>query len=129
MTPAKEIRRTRRVKNPFDASLEVRMYSTEKAKLFAEAQERKMTASDLVRSQLGGLIETAPPVPVEKPPEPDVDLAQLIADRLGIKWGEAMLKIRTYHVTIDGEPWDDTELPAKLVPKILLDGEPLPLGE
>lgn len=117
-------RRTRRMGNPFDASVEVRLYSTEKAKLFAEAKERGLSASDLIRQQLGDLIAAAPPVATEEPET--VPLTDLIAERTGCSIGHALLTIRLGKVTVNGEPWHRPTIPASLVGKVSVAGLALP---
>lgn len=141
-------RRTRRVENPFDARLEVRLYSTELAKLREEAKARGLTASDLVRSQLGNLISALPPQAPERPqgaktdstpseaptavtapPEApaEADLAEAIAAVRGTSWGYAMLQIRLGKVTVGGEPWTAPMIPYEKLPEIVFNGEPLPI--
>jgi hypothetical protein len=131
------IKRTRRLGNPFDASVEVRMYSTEKAKLFEEAKARGLSASDLVRTQLGALIAAEPP---QAAPTPDgaanggsglttqpVDLAEAIADVTNTTWGYATLQIKLGKVTVGGEPWTETMIPASRLTDVALNGQPLPI--
>jgi hypothetical protein len=125
MTPTKEIRRTRRVKNPFDASIEVRMYSTEKEKLFAEAKARNLSTSDLVRSQLGDLIATDPP-PIAVPAAvPDISLIDAICEALDCHSGQALLKIKLGKVTLSGNPWTHSTVPADRLKDVAVDGSPL----
>ena len=139
-TPPK---RTRRVTMPFDDRLEVRCYKAEKAHLAAEASRRGMTVGDLIRFQLGDLLGPKPVQPVQAPDqdgegpqngadEPTgatVSLIGPLSAAFGIRPGVAVLKIRTGKVEVGGEPWTHTEIPAELLPHVMLDGEPLPLRD
>lgn len=124
-------KRTRRVTAPFDARLEVRMYSTEKAKLDVEAQRRGLSASDLVRFQLGDLIAAEPPKPAvpaaQEPEGPLVDLAQAIEDAGLMSRTMAVIKIHRGNVTVHGQAWGLKEIPADLLASVAVDGDPLPL--
>jgi hypothetical protein len=139
MTKPATVRRTRRVSNPFDARLEVRLYSTELAKLRDEAKKREMSASDLVRSQLGDLIRAEPPERTATPARGNgsaqaltsdsemVDLAEAISDLTGISWGHAVIKIRTGKVTVAGEPWPHSQVPVDRLAQVAVSGELLPV--
>lgn len=126
-------RRTRRVNNPFDARLEVRLYSTELAALRENAAARGMSASDLTRQQLGDLIAAAPPKPNPTPPtepeavpEPSTDLASVIAERLGCTPGQALLKLHLGKVEVGGERWAENLIPEALIESVTVEGEVLP---
>ena len=132
-TPPK---RTRRVSAPFDARLEVRMYSTEKAKLQEEAAARGMSASDLARFQLGDLIAAEPPKPTETPdpapaalPDVPTDLVEAIAQALDCTPGHALLKLKLGKVTVAGETWSNGVIPSSLLSAVEVDGQPLLSGE
>lgn len=125
------LKRTRRAV-PFDDRIEVRCYKAEKARLLSEAEKREMSASDLVRSQLGPLLRTDAPEPIETPsaaPEPvqrpSVDLTEAIARGLGTTPGHGLLKIKLGKVTVRGERWPHTEIPADLLESVEVDGSPL----
>lgn len=146
--PAEAPKRTRRVEVPFDARLEVRMYSTELAALRDAAKGQGVSASDLVRSKLGKLIKAEPPEaperseeaePTETPqapaPEPpaltddaeSVDLADAIAQVTDNSWGYAALQIRLGKVSVGDEVWTEQRIPVALLPDLKLNGEPLPI--
>jgi hypothetical protein len=105
--------------------MEIRLYSTEKAKLFAEAKARNLSTSDLVRSQLGDLIATDPP-PIAIPEAvPDLDLLEVLCEALDCHSGHALLKIRMGKVTLSGNPWTHSTVPADRLKDIAVDGSPL----
>jgi hypothetical protein len=127
-TPPK---RTRRVTAPFDARLEVRLYSTELAKLRDEAKDRGLSASDLVRFQLGDLIAAEPPKaqePADEPSGPPVDLAGAIEESGLMSRGMAVLRIHSGRVTVGDLQWGMSEIPADLLPRVRVDGQPLELS-
>lgn len=142
MTPPATLKRTRRVDNPFDARMELRLYSTEKDKLLREAEKRGMTGSDLIRSQLGELIAAEPPkrkpsgpVKPKEAPTPDPapeapeaahqDLIPLLTDRLGLTTGQVILKVKLGKVQVAGNPWPHFEIPEERIADLTVDGEPL----
>lgn len=127
-------KRTRRVSQPFDDRLEVRCYKAEKAHLAAEAAKRGLTVGDLIRFQLGTLLGPGPAkatepalAPPEEAPEPHTDLVAALSAGFDIRPGKAMLYVRLGKVSVGGEPWFHEDIPPDLLPRVTLDGKPLPL--
>lgn len=141
MTANLQPRRTRR-KVALDERVEVRFYSSEKAKLSKEAKARGLSIADLIRSQLGDLMDAPPPEasetknrtkptpgPTSAPNPPEVAYTDLVGamERAGIPHSLAVMKLRLGKVSVSGEPWHETEVPADRLAETTVDGVPLPV--
>lgn len=128
----------RKSESSYDALLQVRMRSEQKAKLMDEAKRRDMDASELVRRQLGALIGVDSPAPPESPVETEsrpaeprdgetgaLDFAAWLGGRMRLPRALALRYVKAGRVKLaqTGEPWTEEMIDRQaLAGGILFDG-------